>query len=73
MINCEKQLDLRWTKSGVKSKLSRTAVLTVSPPNPSKFVAETTGTTFQINGTILHVPIVTLSINDDSKFLENIM
>ena len=32
----------------------------------------TTGATFQINNVELYVPIVTLSINDNIKFLENI-
>ena len=31
-----------------------------------------TGATFQINNTKLHAPVVTLSINDNIKFLENI-
>ena len=31
-----------------------------------------TGTTFQINNAKLYVPVVTLSINDNIKFLENI-
>ena len=32
----------------------------------------TTGETFQINNAKLYVPVVTLSINDNIKFLENI-
>ena len=32
----------------------------------------TTGATFQINNVELYVPVVTLSINDNIKFLENI-
>ena len=31
-----------------------------------------TGATFQINNTKLYAPVVTLSINDNIKFLENI-
>ena len=34
--------------------------------------AETNAATFQINNAKLHVPVVTLSINDNVKFLENI-
>ena len=33
---------------------------------------QTTGTAFQINNAKLYVPVVTLSINDNIKFLENI-
>ena len=32
---------------------------------------QTTGVTFQINNAKLYVPVVTLSINDNIKFLEN--
>ena len=34
--------------------------------------SQTTGATFQINNTKLYIPVVTLSINDKIKFLENI-
>ena len=33
---------------------------------------QTTGAIFQINNAKLYVPVVTLSVNDNSKFLENI-
>ena len=33
---------------------------------------QTTGATFQINNAKLYVPVVTLSINDNIRFLENI-
>ena len=33
---------------------------------------QTTGATFQINNGLLYVPYVTLSMNDNIKFLENI-
>ena len=34
---------------------------------------QTPGATFQINNVKLYVPVVTLSINDNIKFLENIL
>ena len=34
--------------------------------------SHTTGATFQINNTKLYAPVVTLSINDNIKFLETI-
>ena len=34
--------------------------------------SQTNGATFQINNAKLYVPVVTLSINDNIKFLENI-
>ena len=33
---------------------------------------QTTGGTFQINNAKLYVPVVTLSTNDNIKFLENV-
>ena len=37
-----------------------------------QLVVQITSTTFQIYNTELYVPVVTLSINDNIKFLENI-
>ena len=41
-------------------------------PNPLIQAATTTGATFQINNAKLYVSVVTLSINDNIKFLVNI-
>ena len=56
MINCEIELDLSWTKYCVLSQHHNNI----------------TGTTFQINNVKLYVSVVTLSINDNIKFLGNI-
>ena len=56
LINCEIELDLSWTKDCVLSELYNNI----------------TGATFQINKVKLYVPVVTLSINDNIKFIENI-
>ena len=37
-----------------------------------ELLTQTTGTTFQINNAKLYDPAVTLSINNNTKFLENI-
>ena len=37
-----------------------------------EITTQTTGAIFQINNAKLYVPVVTLSINDNIKFLENI-
>ena len=49
------------------------------PPNPNAnpdveevAAVQTTSATFQINNAKLYVPDITLSINDNIKFLENI-
>ena len=55
-INCEIELDLSWTKN---------CVLTEQNSN-------ITGVNFVITSTKLYVPVVTLLINDNNKFLENI-
>ena len=56
MINSETELDLSWTKD---------CVLTEQNNN-------ITGTDFVITSTKLYALVVTLSINDNIKFLENV-
>ena len=56
LINCEIELDLSWKKD---------CVLIQHHDN-------ITGTNFMITSTKLYVPVATLSINDNIKFLENI-
>ena len=56
MINCEIELDLSWTKNCVLIEQNNNI----------------TGVNFVISSTKLYVPGVTLSINDNIKFLENI-
>ena len=56
LINCEIELGLKWAKN---------CVLIEEDDN-------ITGATFTITSTKLYVPVVTLSINDNIKFLENI-
>ena len=43
-----------------------------NPPVQPRAQLQTIGATFQMNNTKLHVPVVTLSINDNIKFSENI-
>ena len=56
MINCELELELKWT---------RNCVLIEHHNN-------ITGANFMITSNKLYVPVVTLSITDNIKFLENI-
>ena len=69
LFNCEIELDLRWTKNCIISEISRKAP--VAGDNPVN-ATEMKDATFQINNTKLCVPVVTVSINDNIKFLENI-
>ena len=73
LTNCEIELDLSWSKECIIAEISITPRI---PPNPNavqEVVAmQTTGATFQINNAKLYVPVVTLSINNNIKFLANI-
>ena len=70
MINCEIELDLKWTKKCVKSEILRT--FRVVNPNADPVVYEvataTTVVAFQINNTKFYVSVVMLSINDNINF-----
>ena len=56
LINCEIELDLSWAKDCALIEQNNNI----------------TGVNFVITRTKLYVPVVTLSINDNIKFLENI-
>ena len=69
LINCETELDLSWSKECIKSEIS---IIPRMPPVQDVTAIQTTSATFQISNGKLYVPVVTLSINDNIKFLENI-
>ena len=75
-INCEVELDLSWAKDCTISEILNVTDVPASPAAdlPIEHVAEGSASwaTFQINSAKLNVPIVTLSTNDNIKFLENI-
>ena len=75
LINCEIELDLKKTKNCVISEISKTTEFyanpNANPLNPLLQAAIATGASFQINNGKLYVPVATLSINDNIKFLEN--
>ena len=76
LINCEVESNLWWVKNYVISeKLNTLQGVADSNANPPILTTKETLTnraTFQINNTDLYVVIVTLSINDNIKFLESI-
>ena len=74
LINCEKELDLTWSKYCVISEVSRTfrEVNPNVPPVVYEVATETTRATSQINNVTLYVPVVLFSINYNIKVLENI-
>ena len=67
MINGEIELDLPWSKEFIISETLRASEIR---ENNRVTAIETTGETFQINNAKLYVPVVTLPINNDIKFLE---
>ena len=71
--NYEIELDLSCSRYCVISEISRTSR---AVPNTNAVVyqvtAQTTSATFQINNAKVYVSVVTLSINYNIKFLENI-
>ena len=73
-INCEIELDLRWAKDCIISGISRTFRVVDPNANPVVYqvTSQTTSATFQINNAKRYVQVVTLSINDNNNFLENI-
>ena len=67
LINCEIELDLKWTKNCIKLDLKWTKnCVLIKEDN------HITGVSFTISSSKLYVPVVTLSVNDNTKFLENI-
>ena len=77
LINCEKiELDLSCSKECLIFEISITSGIVgnpdANPPVQARAAIQITGATFQINNAKLYVPIVTLHINDNIKFLENI-
>ena len=53
-------------------EISRTLEVLVNPTTECAPPTQTTEATFQLNSTRLYVPVLTLSINDDIRCLENI-
>ena len=72
LINCEIEVNLKCAKYCVISEIYKTlANPNDNPTNPLIQATAITGVLFQINNAKLYVPIVTLSINYNIKFLEN--
>ena len=69
LINCEIELDFSLSKECIISEISVTSEL--RGDNPVDAI-QTTGAIFQINNAKFHVPVLTLTVNVNIKFLENI-
>ena len=75
LFNYEIELDLRWTKNCLILEILRATPeagnANANPPTQAVAVTQKTGTTFKINNAKLYFPVVTLSIIDNIKYLEN--
>ena len=76
LLNFKTEIDFSGSKESVISDIS---IIPRIPPNPNAnpdveevAAVQTTSAIFQINNAKLYVPDITLSINDNIKFLENI-
>ena len=67
LINCETEPALRQGRNFTVFEISRTAA--VGGHNPVE-TTTTTSATFQINNAKIYVSVVTLSMNDNIKFLK---
>ena len=63
------EAEVTWSKNRVISEISRTPEVEGANPADETLTA---GARFQLNNSELHVLVVTLSINDNIKCLENI-
>ena len=76
LINCEMELDLKWTKNFLIFEILRTAAVTgnanANPTVPALATIATNSTMFQINNAKFYAPVFILSINVNINFLENI-
>ena len=66
LINGETELYLSWSKECIVSEISITPAIAGNLPTRER---ETTGATFQINNAKLYVPVFTLFVNDNIKFV----
>ena len=66
LINWEMSLILTWSRECVIIRLEKRVITNTRRDASPK------GATFQIKGTKLHLPVVTLSIKDDNKLLQTI-
>ena len=72
LINCEVSLTLIWSVNCVFTSLEKRLVTAAQGDNPEVCDNSPIGATFKITDCKLHVPIVTLSAENDKKLLEQL-
>ena len=70
--NYEIEYNSSWSRYCIIFEMSRTTAVPANPPIPTVEATHTTWAKFQINNAKLYVSVVTLLINDNVKFWENI-
>ena len=73
LFNCEIELNLKWARDCIILEISKTfrAVDPIANQVVHQVTSQTTSATFPINNDKLYVPVVTFSIKENIKFLEN--
>ena len=72
LINCEVSLVLTWSADCVITSLEKRLVTAAQGDNPEVRDDSPTSATFKIKDCKLHVPVVTLSAENDNKLLEHL-
>ena len=76
LINCAIEPYLSWSKECIISEILITPTVAgnqnQNPSAQAMAAIKTAGAKFRINSAKRYVPVVTLSLNDNIKFLENI-
>ena len=72
LINCEVSLALSWSASCIITSMEKRLVTAARVGNSADYGNSPTDETFKITDTKLYVPVVTLSAENDNKFLEQL-
>ena len=72
LINCEASLSLSWSANCVITSLEKRSVAAAQGDNPAVYDDSPTNAVFKITDCKLHVPVATLSAEDDNKLLEQL-
>ena len=70
LFKCETELNFWWTKNCIISAVVA-GNQNANPSFPDTAKTQTTGATFQVSNAKFYLPVVTISINNNIKFLEN--
>ena len=72
LINCEVSLALSWSATCVITSIEQRLITAAEGTNPEQRDNFPTNAAFKITGRKLHVPVITLSAENDNKLLEQL-